>query len=870
MIIIKPTKRPRTRRAVILVGAVFAVYTLTVFLAGLAVEREGVFSNFVRPWVRGNADTLGNYVASFGASPEHLRIDIKFKHFEKLRGQRDRALLEGSLFASGDDFVPATVSHGEETTSVRLRLKGDGIEHLLSDKWSFRVSARGNETLFGMKQFSLQHPGTRNYIFEWLYHAAMRREGVIALRYKFLEVSINGKSLGVYALEEHFEKRLVENNQRREGPIVRFDEDAMWREITEQLRPFWPVESGQSGEYVSSKVDAFQSGDLVATPETMAKYAAIVQRMEGFRNGTLTTSEVFDIDLLARYFAIVDLVGAEHGSRWHNIRFYCNPVTTLLEPVAFDANGGRAITRLIGSEWDDVRQVADVARRTESFRGRLFADPLLRRAYVKHLERVSKEAYVDELLASVSDELEASLAILYREWPQAPFNGFDVLKKNQGYIRTMLETPQTISAGLQSVEGGKLTLEVGNLQGMPVAVTGLVLPGRVGRLTPLAPVVLDSKWHGHTVTYQAVQFALPPDVKWDHAQALQTQVAYRIDGAEAERLEPLTPFSLVGHRGMHHDLLRRSPNVHRFEFADIDRAQREVRIKPGRWSIGEDVIVPADYKLIIGPGTTLDLREKALLLSYSALEFRGTAENPIVFTTSDGTGQGLLVMGAANQSKLSHVRFEKLKYPKRDVWSLTGSVTFYESEVLAEHCAFVANQSEDGFNVVRTDFTLRHCLFERSASDAFDADFCKGTIEDTRFLNVENDGVDVSGSVVTLRRVQVDGSGDKAISSGEASKVIGEDLDIRRAIIGLASKDNSELTVTNVKLRGCQYPAAAFQKKPEFGPARVDATNVEIMDAKEKSLVQLGSNVMLNGVRVPSRSLDIQKILYAQEKRRDF
>jgi hypothetical protein len=100
--------------------------------------------------------------------------------------------------------------------------------------------------------------------------------------------------------------------------------------------------------------------------------------------------------------------------------------------------------------------------------------------------------------------------------------------------------------------------------------------------------------------------------------------------------------------------------------------------------------------------------------------------------------------------------------------------------------------------------------------------------------------------------------------------VTGEELDIRNAIIGLASKDNSELTVTGAKLLACKYPVAAFQKKPEFGPANINATNVEIIEAKEGSLVQVGSTVTLNGVRVPTRHLDILKILYAQEKRRDF
>ena len=70
-----------------------------------------------------------------------------------------------------------------------------------------------------MKQFSLHHPRTRNWLFEWLGHRILRREGTLALRYRFVDVTLNGKHLGIYALEEHFEKRLIEHNRRREGPM---------------------------------------------------------------------------------------------------------------------------------------------------------------------------------------------------------------------------------------------------------------------------------------------------------------------------------------------------------------------------------------------------------------------------------------------------------------------------------------------------------------------------------------------------------------------------------------------------------------------------------------------------------------------------
>src|SRR5690606_6512197 len=121
---------------------------------------------------------------------------------------------------------------------VRMRLKGDFTDHLNKHKWSFRVEVKGDNAIMGMKRFSIQHPITRSYLYEWVYFKMLRRENLIALRYDFLTASLNGNSLGIYALEEHFEKRLIENNDRREGPIIRFNEDLSWWAKTNRLEEF--------------------------------------------------------------------------------------------------------------------------------------------------------------------------------------------------------------------------------------------------------------------------------------------------------------------------------------------------------------------------------------------------------------------------------------------------------------------------------------------------------------------------------------------------------------------------------------------------------------------------------------------------------
>ena len=45
-----------------------------------------------------------------------------------------------------------------------------------------------------------------------------------------VDVTVNGKDLGIYALEESFTKLLLESSKFREGPILKFLEDPIWDE----------------------------------------------------------------------------------------------------------------------------------------------------------------------------------------------------------------------------------------------------------------------------------------------------------------------------------------------------------------------------------------------------------------------------------------------------------------------------------------------------------------------------------------------------------------------------------------------------------------------------------------------------------------
>ena len=230
----------------------------------------------------------------------------------------------------------------------------------------------------------------------------------------------------------------------------------------------------------------------------------------------------------------------------------------------------------------------------------------------------------------------------------------------------------------------------------------------------------------------------------------------------------------------------------------------------------------------------------------------GEEDNPIHIYSEDQSANGFTVMEADEISMLTWVRFEHFNTLNQNGWQLTGAVNFYESNVEIRHCAFLRNHCEDGLNIIRSEFAMSESLVAETAFDGFDADFCKGKVLNCRFVDLGNDGMDFSGSVINVRDCEVENAGDKGLSVGEESDVIVGTLKINGAVTGVASKDLSFLKIDRVELTDCQTGFAAYQKKPEFGPAKIYVTDYTESSVKYLHLIENTSFLSLRGRQVRS------------------
>lgn len=749
---------------------------------------------FLKQWAR-------NYPKSFAMDPPVIHITVNDAGMAVLEGVVERAR-EAGVIEQESEEVPAAFETDGRAFKGKVRIKGKMTDHVKGSKWSFRVMARKDGGFLGMKRFSLQHPGTRNYLCDWFYHRLMQGEGVVALRYGFCRVVLNEEDLGIYAYEEHFGPELLENNARLQGPLLRFDPSLFWLHRLNGIEGD-PVHDAY-GAYQAAALDAYGTKDIAADPEQRRYFEQAVALADAFRRGELPAGEVFDVDRTARRLAVLDLIGGHRSMDWSDVKFYFDPATQRLEPVSYESVSAFPTKQLAAAY-----RCTGPFRQEDDLHTAFFKDPAIFAAYVHHLERVSRKEYLDSAFAALAGPLDTAAATLYGEFPYKELD-HAIYYRNQEAIRTLLDLPKGFHAYDQGVRNDTLTLALVPIESLPVQVDSLVLAdGR--RIAPARPVVLPSRGYGQVGTPVDVPFIVPQAT--DSLLAEGMRIAYHVPGASVTREEKVFPFALRSPAGAGL-LAHRAPTMATFPFITVDEAKKEVRIAPGSWTVDRDLVIPAGYTVRASAPLKLSLVRGAALVSRSALQWVASEDAPILITSPDSSSKGVHVLEAPGRSRLTQVRFITLGRAS----DTDTDVSFYRSDVSLEHVSF-RGADNTLLDVALAEARLHACVFERGA-DQLKAHFARMELSDTRFADAGDDALTLEGGGCSMADGAVQGSRGIAVKATVGARLSLSGCSIRTAATGIEGKEGAVVTVKGGDIAGA--PAVhAGKNEMRYGPVRI-------------------------------------------------
>ena len=736
----------------------------------------------------------------------------------KLETKRDKAWEKGILESDRSDWVDARIVYNQEPYKAKIRLKGDWLDHLEGDKWSFRVKLQDG-ALDGKQVFSVQSPHTRSFLHEWAFHELLNQEDILTPSYEFVKLKLNGKILGTYAMEEHFMKSLVEHRDRREGPILKFSEDDFWESIKrvkvlqKEDKYFFDASTGERA-FWSSKTESFEEENALENERLGNQTERAYAMLAAYKYNTVELSKIIDAERMGKYLAIVDLTEAYHGLAWHNQRWYYNPVADKLEPIGFDGFTEKLPTNsLLLSEQAYKKGNYDPY-------WQFFHDPEIMQHYCQFLWKLAFTDYLEQFRKSSHGEIKAIEDALLAEYSTSVYDENRLLRRARKL--QVAVPPRTKSLGVFAA--GDQSFSVTNSHILPLQITGYRAEGNIIQNLDdpifISPTTYDNKAH---------LVSLPNGIK---------QVYYQLAGG-GESLEALvSPLGIIVPE-------RQTSSLDDVAAAGYTIIDTEIIAESGQLS--KPLVVPPGYRLIFPPGTQINLTNDAFLLSHSAVDLLGTEEEPVTIHSSDGTG-AFGVMQAVQESNVSHAYFRHLGTIEHAGYVLTGGVTFYQSPVNIRNTAFEDSQQEDALNVINTTYVLEHCRFAKTAFDALDSDFSQGEITNCYFVDTGNDALDFSGSSARIKSVTMLRIGDKGISAGEHSKIYADQIEITDSKIGAVSKDLSELKIEFIRLTNVREAFAAYQKKIDFGPGTLIVNHYEANDVRHLKMLEEGSTIELGNL----------------------
>ena len=849
---------------------VLAILSLTYFF-GMYSQKNEKIRNAVKSIYNLKNISLSNYLDGQNAIIPQIEFIIPDTSKSILSACRDSAVSKGILLDEYKIKVPALMVFKKDTFNIDMRLKGDYGDHWSGNKWSYRVKITDGKRLFNMKSFSVQDPSTRLGVNEWYFQSLLREEELISLRHRFIAVKENGEEKGVYNLEESFDKLLLENNKRKEGPILKFDESILINPMKINSQSTYSEED----IFLMARIDVFKSKKTLKSSTLNTFYNRGKLLLENLRSQKIPLSSAIDVDKAAKLFAIADITYGIHALRWKNIRFYFNPILGKLELIGYDSNCGAQLPDIHYNLW--LNKTPGVYGGVYRWKGVFFKDPVFVNLYNKYLTKFSDSEYLNKFHKKIEKQLSTNLSAIFKDNSTYYFD-VKVFEENAKVIREKLsfvqepkkEIPNNYFVTTKFIEPVRLNdtvlqLSIKNDSKEDIIVLG-VFDSYKNKISDNDTSRLVGREIGaYSIANQySFNLTLPVD-------SIQYQTKIKNNTRVHKKMKvgfkyPYTSDTLFSKIESYYvsTIMNNEETILSEDIFTVDHVNKAIEIQSGSWTFTKDVIIPEGYKVECKSNTHITLNNSASLIINGNINFNGTAKSPILIDSKDSTGS-LFIYQAYEGSNLSFVEFNGLSVPKNNRFHLTGGVSIYESDIKISNVLFENNNSEDALNIVLSEFTISNTMFQEIKADAFDGDFSKGSVISSTFKEIGNDALDFSGSVVFIRDVDVTGVGDKGLSAGEKSFIYGEAIYIDSSELGIVSKDLSSLILNNATLNKVSVPFAVFQKKPEFGSAQLFLNNYSSKEFLEEYLIEHGSRVTVNQISLKPSHKDVISVLYGEK-----
>ena len=799
---------------------------------------------------------------------DKIDLEIKFEDIVILESERSKAIKNSSLGLKDNlTKVNAIIKYKDKKIKGRIRLKGDRIIHFAKKNHSsYNIYLPKDKFIKGVNNFSIQKPGVRNYIHEWIFIEMMDDLGLIKPKYEFFNLYINGTNNGLYVLEEKMSKEIIERNKRRNGPILSI--------LGEFERPF------------ENKIFQVYNEKFWTRPENIEIAQIAKKKISDFLKGKRKIEDTFDVEKFAAFFAVLDLTYTTHAL-FFSSKLYYNPINGLFEPIPRDGHRQLPNYHKFNQNYYD-KIIIDSIYKPEEFSelGGNLQIPAGRqwwikkfftnqsgelnenfyKLYIKYLTKISSEEYINSFLNSRANKIKKINSHIYSDYffystSRGYTWGLYYFDKNDLYHRANVikKRLKTEEKKISAIIYDDKTLEID--VAYPYS-NSKINNAKLDDLT-LKNIICDTKENKDTKILINKPLNIFSNTKFNLAlfgeEKINCTYANIID-YKLNKIYNVQIDKLNSHISFKNFKIYKKEKLDKYFIEKKDK----IYLKSKNIIIKENLYIPKNKIVIINAGQSITLINNAFIISDSAWLVKGSKDLPITITgEKNNFGGGILISDKKNKSFFNNVKFSYLKgYQTNSEFIITGAINFYKTDALLTNVAFNKTISEDALNIVSSKFNIKNIEFNESMSDSIDLDFSNGTMYKAKFTNIGNDAIDFAESNVEASNIYFDQVGDKLISIGENSNIKISNIKAQKSYVGIASKDGSIVTASNILMKNVKLPFLSFNKKFEYKPSTLYLTNIDVSEFYEKWVTDKNSKIFFNDSKVGIISKNIIPVVY--------
>lgn len=866
--------RLRTIGAIVIIGLVVA---LGPFLYAFShLDREMIYRQYHKEIQFTNKLVNIFYLPSFLFASKLERYDLylkddnwKFLDRNLPPGYADQLLTDKYKQEVKGQFVSAG-----QKIDVKVRYRGGTDNHWRDPKKSWQIKFPADKYFDRSRDIALIIPDDRKYLVEEITNFRARRWGLVVPETKFVNLFVNGKRQGVYWQVEDFRKDLLEKQN-----------------VPGDINFYGGVNMGSEPQGVTdyfTSLDAWSKFSTSAQTET-SNFSDLSLLLDIINNPSDSyfkqhLPEMVDMDNLLKWQILQSLMTSTHEIG-PNVRMYFDTSKGKfsfipwdvslndLPPQLEEAKYNTLLTRVLKNPtWLHQRNqmLWDYINNTDNLKADLAEydrlDNLTKNDLLKDWNKVDSN-YVYRW--NIANDRQA-ISDRYKYWEQnlKDANAFTKVYYKPGATQARVDFE---TRGFSSIKVQGITLDAQScLDGLAVYSDD----NNNQTLEATDKKIVDFRCANgvYTVDPQTLIYAAKDDsgpiylkpginrqvifLVGESNKVLSLLTSLRSGDAKATSSKAQKPverlkFSIVnafsGKEMKNPEVKYLFDNLNlnfSSEYGTVQdfisshpqfrENQGNIVLPSGSYFFDHTAIVPRGTKLIIEPGTVLNMASGVSLFSYSPVDAIGTALNRIRFQRSGDKPWG--VLGILNvetaTSTLDYVSIDSGKDDWVNGTFVSGSLSAYRSPLVLTNSIVTHAFGDDSINIKYQAGVVRDNAFMFNSADGIDLDVNDSLIEHNYFESNGNDGVDVSSGKPVVRYNTILKSGDKCISVGENSQIVIFGNLLNGCNIGIGIKDLSTPLIVNNTIVNNNFGLDAYEKKQIFGGSHGTVYNTIVWNNK--------------------------------------